>query len=100
MAHIVDRFEGDYAILLEGDAALEVVKAALAEGYGRNRREKRTHRKENESFVGIKKNQNGMRMKKFSCRFSFCCFNNIQKMQSVIYLIQQSERVDLRRNGI
>ena len=32
MAHIVDRFEGDYAILLEGDAALEVVKAALAEG--------------------------------------------------------------------
>lgn len=32
MAHIVDRFEGDYAILLEGDAALEVLKAALAEG--------------------------------------------------------------------
>lgn len=32
MAHIVDRFEGDYAILLEGDVALEVLKAALAEG--------------------------------------------------------------------
>ena len=32
MAQIVDRFEGEYAILLDGDAVLEVGKADLAEG--------------------------------------------------------------------
>ncbi len=32
MAQIVDRFEGEYAILLEGDAVLEVRKTDLAEG--------------------------------------------------------------------
>lgn len=34
MAYIVDRFEGEYAILLNGDAAEEVLKSALAEGIG------------------------------------------------------------------
>lgn len=32
MAQIVDRFEGEYAILLDGDAVLEVGKAHLEEG--------------------------------------------------------------------
>ena len=34
MVYIVDRFEGAYAILLEGDTVLEVEKAHLAEGIG------------------------------------------------------------------
>lgn len=32
MAHIVDRFEGAFAILLDGDIVLEVLKTDLAEG--------------------------------------------------------------------
>ena len=32
MEQIVDRFEGEYAILLDGDTVLEVQKAHLAEG--------------------------------------------------------------------
>ena len=32
MAQIVDRFEGEYAVLLDGDTVLEVEKANLAEG--------------------------------------------------------------------
>lgn len=32
MAQIVDRFEGEYAILLDGDTVLEVRKVDLAEG--------------------------------------------------------------------
>ena len=32
MAQIVDRFEGEYAILLDGDAVLEVRLTDLAEG--------------------------------------------------------------------
>ena len=32
MAQIIDRFEGEYAILLKGDAVLEVRKTDLAEG--------------------------------------------------------------------
>lgn len=34
MAYIVDRFEGAYAILLEGDTVLEVEKDRLAEDIG------------------------------------------------------------------
>ncbi|MGN1231009.1 MAG: DUF3006 domain-containing protein [Anaerotignum sp.] len=34
MAYIVDRFEGEFAILLEGDTVLEVEKAHLAEDIG------------------------------------------------------------------
>lgn len=32
MAQIIDRFEGEYAILLEGNVVLEVRKTDLAEG--------------------------------------------------------------------
>lgn len=32
MAVIVDRLEGEYAVLLEGDKTIEVLRIALAEG--------------------------------------------------------------------
>ena len=59
MAHIIDRFEEEYAILLKGDVVLEVRKTDLAEGMaegcGRNKRQTGTHCKKNECPVGIRK---------------------------------------------
>ena len=95
MAQIVDRFEGEYAILLDGDAVLEVRRTDLAEGIAEGDvvflgedgiwQKDAVETKDRQERIAKKMNalwESGMKdgiawLMPFFNFFQFCCFSNI-----------------------